>query len=242
MKRYHHRVVDAVVGVGEGILSAHLRLGYFQEIPEHLRRVIWNPAVVDGIGPDYVKPSLTGEPLTFGYLGRINIEKGVGTLLGASRRLPANGWKLLIAGREASAADNMRSLAQGLPVEFLGFVSPRELFDRIDVLVVPSIWAEPLPRSILEAYAAGVPVIGANSGGIPDLIGMANKDWLFPAANAVALAEIMHRVMLRGRSLLPPRLAFQHVLAKTEPSKVVQQYDELYAELWPSGLRAHAFC
>ncbi len=231
MKSYHQRAVNAVVGVGAGILSAHLGLGYFKNVPERFRRVIWNPAVVEGIGPDYSKPSLEGRPLTFGYLGRINVEKGVGTLLTACQKLPQTGWKLLVAGREASEADNMRHLAANLPVEFLGFVPTRQLLDEIDILVVPSIWAEPLPRTILEAYAAGVPVIGADSGGIPDLIGAGNRDWLFAPADADALCTLMQRAVSRGRACLPGRRDFEHVIEQTVPSRVAQRYDDLYQSL-----------
>ena len=80
MKEKHHHCVDAVVGVGAGILQSHLDLGYFPHVPSHHRRVIWNSVVVEGLGQDYVKPSMAGKPLTFGYLGRINIEKGVGVI------------------------------------------------------------------------------------------------------------------------------------------------------------------
>ena len=231
MKAQHHQAVQAVVGVGAGILQTHLDMGYFAHVPQRLRRVIWNPAVVEGIGADYVKPSLDGQPLTFGYLGRINVEKGVGTLIDACRTLSPGAWKLLIAGREASEKESMREQAAGLPIDFVGFVSPRELFDRIDVLVVPSIWAEPLPRTILEAYAAGVPVIGADSGGIPDLIGAANRDWLFPPGDAAALSAAMARVMAQGRGSLPGRSAFSHIVGETEPSKVAHRYLQLYDEL-----------
>lgn len=229
MKSVHHRAVDAVVGVGKGILDSHIAMGYFEHVPPALRRVIWNPAVVDGVAPDHRRPSREGEPLTFGYLGRINVEKGVGTLLDAGRALPPQGWRLLVAGKEANEGESLRPRAEGLPVEFLGFVHPRELFDRIDVLVVPSIWSEPLPRTILEAYAMGVPVIGADSGGIPDLIGPGNADWLFPPGDATALAARMQRVMAAGRGALPGAADFAGVVAETTPAKVVQRYDDLYA-------------
>jgi glycosyltransferase involved in cell wall biosynthesis len=220
MKYYHQRAVDAVVGVGAEILQTHVKLGYFKHVEERFRRVIWNAAVVDGIGSSYVKPSLDGRPLTFGYLGRINVEKGVGTLLAACRSLPAAGWRLLIAGKEASEADNMRDLAVGLPIDFLGFVPTRQLLEEIDVLVVPSIWAEPLPRTVLEAYAAGVPVIGANSGGIPDLIGSENRKWLFPPGDAGALADLMRTVIEGGRAVLPRAEDFLHIVTDTTPAKV----------------------
>jgi len=231
MKAVHHQRVDAVVGVGAGILQSHLDMGYFAHVPESLRRVIWNPAVVEGVGPGYVRPPPNGRPMTFGYLGRINVEKGVGTLLDACRMLPADGWRLLVAGKEPSASESLQPMAAGLPVDFMGFVPPRNLFDQIDVLVVPSIWAEPLPRTILEAYAMGVPVIGADSGGIPDLIGPTNRDWLYSPGNAAALAAHMQRVILQGRDALPGMASFASVLAETTPPTVAHRYLALYDDV-----------
>lgn len=228
MKEKHHHCVDAVVGVGAGILQSHLDLGYFPHVPSHHRRVIWNPAVVEGIGQDYVKPSMAGKPLTFGYLGRINIEKGVGVMLDACRMLPAEGWRLIVAGKEPSESESLKPRAAGMPVDFVGFIQPKELFDQIDVLIVPSIWAEPLPRTILEAYAAGVPVIGADSGGIPDLIGVDNTDWLYPPNDAAALQAHMLRVMQTGREALPGKDRFLHVLSETTPPQVANRYLDLY--------------
>ena len=122
-------------GVGAGILQSHLDLGYFPQVPSHHRRVIWNPAVVEGIGSDYVKPSMEGKPLTFGYLGRINIEKGVGVMLDAFRMLPEQGWRLIVAGKEPSESESLKPRAAGMPVDFVGFVQPKDLFDQIDVLI-----------------------------------------------------------------------------------------------------------
>lgn len=234
MKARHHRAVDAVVGVGAGILQSHLDMGYFAHVPAALRRVIWNPAVVEGVDERYTRPLRGGQPLTFGYLGRINMEKGVGTLLDACARLPAGDWRVLVAGREATHEAPLQARAAGLPVDFIGFVPPRDFFERIDVLVVPSLWAEPLPRTILEAYAAGVPVLGADSGGIPDLIGPQQRDWLFPPGDDEVLARRMARVLALGRAALPGREAFLPVVRDTAPDKVARRYQQLYDDV-----RAH---
>jgi len=232
-KREHHRHVSAVVGVGAGILQTHLDHGYFGHVPEALRRFIWNPAVLDGPLDASLKP-VTGRPLTFGYIGRINVEKGVGTLLRACRALPQDGWKLIIAGKSPLPDDPLMKMAEGLPVEFIGFVPAADFFSRIDALVVPSVWAEPLPRTILESYAAGVPVLGSRSGGIPDLIGHHNKEWLFTPDSDVELAIHMKRLILDGRSKLPTRSTFESVLSETTPTKVVERYADLYGAVLAS--------
>lgn len=228
-KKYqHHKHVRAVVGVGSEILQSHVNMGYFGQVPKPQRRVIWNAAVVDGIDAAYQKPNLEGQPFTFGYLGRINIEKGVGTLIEAAKLLPKQGWKIIIAGKSVPGDESMEKLAEGLPIAFAGFIQPKDFFDKIDVMIAPSIWPEPLPRTILESYAAGVGALGSKSGGIPDLIGSDNTDWLFEPGNAVELAQKMLALMTKGRPSLPSRLDFEHVLVETTPKVVATRYLDLY--------------
>jgi glycosyltransferase involved in cell wall biosynthesis len=134
--------------------------------------------------------------------------------------------------------DKFVSAAKGLPISFPGFIPPRSFFDQIDCLIVPSIWPEPLPRTILESYAAGVPSIGARSGGIPDLIGFENNDWLFEPDKASELADRMMRVITIGRGALPTREDFSAVLSETTPQLVARRYQALYNEVLGSRRRA----
>lgn len=227
-KRPRHKLVAAVAAVGRETLDIHLRRGWFAHVPEARRRVIWNPAVVDGAGPGYVRPSREGQPFTFGYLGRINEEKGVGTLIDAAKLLAPGNWRVVIAGKANNSLAPFEARAAGLPVEFPGFIDPRMFFESIDVMVAPSIWAEPLPRTILEACAMGVPTIGARSGGIPDLVGHDNADWLFSPGDAADLAGRMAYAMQTGRAGLPGRADFAHVLDETQPPTVARRYLDLY--------------
>jgi glycosyltransferase involved in cell wall biosynthesis len=230
-KKAHHQYVDAVAGVGTEILERHVEMGYFGHVPPHLRRVIWNAALVEGAGPSYQLPSREGKPFTFGYLGRIDIDKGVGTVLDACRRLAPGGWEVKIAGRAATGLEPFERMATDMPVEFVGFQPPKEFFESIDVLIVPSIWAEPLPRTILESYAVGVPVIGSDSGGIPELIGSEKTDWLFAPGNDAELAERMMAIMAKGRDALPRRPSFEHVLSETTPQMVAERYLAFYDDV-----------
>ena len=60
-------------------------------------------------------------------------------------------------------------------------------------MVLPSEWYENAPMSIMEAYALERPVIGANIGGIPELIRENETGLLFPSGNVEALAECLRR-------------------------------------------------
>jgi glycosyltransferase involved in cell wall biosynthesis len=225
-KQFDQRLVSAVTAVGSEVLSRHLGYGFFKSVPEHLRRVIWNTAKVEGVDADYVRAPRTG-PLTFGYLGRISPEKGVDVLLRAARLLPPTGWRLLIAGSAPGDLAPFHELAKGLPVEFIGFQQPKMLFDRIDVLVAPSLWAEPLGRTVLEAYQAGVPVIGSRSGGIAEII--ADEDWLVEPGDVSGLAARM--TALIGNAPPGPPAGRARVMARTTPEAVAQGFADLYAAL-----------
>ena len=224
-KQFDQRLVSTVTAVGEEVLARHLRYGFFRHVPPGRRRVIWNTAQVEGIGRDYAKPPLGG-PITFGYLGRLSPEKGVDTLLQAARLLPPTGWRLLIAGAALGPIAPYQALADGLPVDFIGFQAPKALFDAIDVLVAPSLWAEPLGRTVLEAYQAHVPVIGARSGGIAEII--ADDAWLVPPGDVAALAARMRQVLEDGRAGSPA--GRDRVVARTTPQAVARAFADVYAE------------
>jgi glycosyltransferase involved in cell wall biosynthesis len=64
----------------------------------------------------------------------------------------------------------------------------------LDVLVVPSIWAENSPLVIHEAFLAGVPVIASDIGGIPELVTHEVNGLLFPVGDVDALARALQRV------------------------------------------------
>jgi glycosyltransferase involved in cell wall biosynthesis len=77
-----------------------------------------------------------------------------------------------------------------------------EVYSRFDVVVVPSLWPENSPLVIHEAFMAGVPVVAARIGGIPELVSDGVNGVLYDPASPDALAEL-----LRGLVLRPDRIA-----------------------------------
>ncbi len=225
-KGLDQRRVSAVTAVGQEVLRRHLELGFFHHVPQALRRVIWNTAEIEGVSPDYVRPQRSEGPFVFGYLGRISPEKGVETLLKACRLLPAEGWRLVVGGSAPGSMAPIHALAEGLPVSFSGFVEPKAFFEQVDVLVTPSLWAEPLGRTVLEAYRVGVPVLGSATGGIAELID--DAEWLSPAGDVEALGERMSWVLERGREALPPPGRFERVVSATGRQVVADRFVDVY--------------
>ncbi len=80
----------------------------------------------------------------------------------------------MIAG-EGPDDSRLRGLAAGADVRFTGHLTRRDLAAlrrRAAVVLAPSRWEEPCPYSVLEALAAGVPVLASDRGGLPEVVGV----------------------------------------------------------------------
>ncbi len=105
----------------------------------------------------------------FAYVGRLSAEKGVKTLVLAAKKA---GVRLKIAG-DGPLRASLEELARNAHVEFLGNLDAErvaELLRDASASVLPSECFENNPLSIIESLCAGTPVIGADIGGIPELI------------------------------------------------------------------------
>lgn len=122
------------------------------------------------------------------FLGRLSIEKGLHTLLKAATSKPQ--FKLVIIGDGPLRLDLEKKYSAN-HIKFLGFLPWQEiekLLGRAKFMVLPSEWYENNPLSIIESLALGTPVLGANIGGIPELINN-NNGRLFEPGNVNELAS-----------------------------------------------------
>ena len=131
-----------------------------------------------------------GKP--FVYLGRLSYNKGVGTFIKAVAKAGVKAW-IVGAGHEEQ---EFRHLAAELnaDVEFLGYKTGEAMAEMVRgarAMVLPSEWYENAPMSVLEAYALERPVIGAEIGGIPELIKVGETGDLFSSGDVQALAETL---------------------------------------------------
>ena len=142
-----------------------------------------------------------GGPIRIGIIGRIAAEKGQLEFVEAARLLAADapGCSFIVCGAplfsDPDYAAGVRSAAVGLPIEFLGWRDDvSSILAGLDLLVVPSSPIEAIPRVILEAYSAGVPVVAYRTGGIPEVVEHARTGWLVdptPEALATQLRELL---------------------------------------------------
>ncbi|HEY4366347.1 MAG TPA: glycosyltransferase family 4 protein [Steroidobacteraceae bacterium] len=140
-----------------------------------------------------------GTALTIGFMGRLEQIKGIEVLLSAMRDVPRSSITLLVAGAgdPAYVADVVARFEQ-TNIHFLGFVAPEAFFRRIDALVVPSIWEEPLGRVIFEGFSYGVPAIVSRRGGMPEIVEDGVTGFIVEPGKPTVLADLLNDLVRRG--------------------------------------------
>jgi len=149
--------------------------------------------VYNGVSEPRPPGSRPSGPPRVGCIGRISAEKGQREFLAAAseihRAVPACRFFIygspLFSDAAAMRYDaKVRAEAAALPIEFPGWVADvYAALANLDLLLVPSAAHEATTRVILEAFAAGVPVIALRSGGIPEVI-CAGTDGLLAGSTA----------------------------------------------------------
>jgi len=134
------------------------------------------------------------------YIGRLSREKGVHELLDAWKLVKPSDSSLLLMGdgpEEKALADRIR-LENIRNVELVGFVpkgTQEAVWARSAFSVVPSIWEDPLPTVIFEAWEHGRPVIATNVGGNQETIVHGVNGLKVEMANPSQLAEAIDTLL-----------------------------------------------
>jgi len=233
MEQYIYRTVIGAIAGNREAVDVLRRKGFRREI-----------AVIPQFGVDperYAPPANRPSRSQFaiGFAGRLVEEKGLLVLLDAVHRLAGN-WQLRILGRgplEAVLQERIQTLGLEPRVRLEGVLPSAKMpgfYRELDVLVLPSLtrpnWKEQFGRVLIEAMACAVPVIGSDSGEIPNVIDDAGL--ICPEGDAAALARALsslsrspdkrHELGVRGR---------KRVLQKFTHRRVARHTAEFYRRL-----------
>ena len=114
------------------------------------------------------------------FTGRITPEKGVKELVESLKNISNQNYKLLILGSalnelktKTKYQEEIENIVQTISskVIFTGFIKYEEInkfYSIADIAVLPSIWDDPAPLTVIESLVSGLPIITTNSGGIPE--------------------------------------------------------------------------
>ncbi len=182
------RYVDVYLAISEEVRTNHLDLGLDPE------RVVVKPNFTPDPGPRSQPPSASN---TVVFVGRLAPGKGVETLLeawGHGGAAPA-GLELEIIGQGPLQAELESMAPPG--VRFVGYLPLEEVERRLleaRALVFPSDWLEPFGLVVIEAMAAGLPLVGTTRGVAPEALGSVAPELLVPAADAPAMRVAIDRL------------------------------------------------
>jgi glycosyltransferase involved in cell wall biosynthesis len=177
------------------------------------------------------------EAPVIGTVGRLNEVKRQDLLLRAFVRVNEE-WpaaRLLIVG-DGPQRNSLQELTTRLGIDgavhFAGYQSQPERYLRAMDVFALSSQMEGLPLALLEAWAAGLPVVSSSVGGIPDLIDHGRSGLLFPAGDEAALADLLGQ-LLRDTNLARAMgdAGRQEVFARYSLQRMAGDYQQHYLEL-----------
>ena len=136
----------------------------------------WSEKEIDYI-PNFIETKSLDPNFTPGkyfiYIGRLSDEKGIATLILAFKKIIFKDKRLFVVGDGPIKSKLEGICKDNKNITFTGYLSGiglKEITKNSLAVIVPSEWYENAPLSILEAFALGKPVIGAEIGGIPEMI------------------------------------------------------------------------
>jgi glycosyltransferase involved in cell wall biosynthesis len=214
--------------------SAFARDTYQRTIgtPEGLVRCVFN-----GVTAGEFDPVVRADDATdLIYVGEFRHIKGADLLIGAVAKLRAGGRPVTLTlagdGEESERLKaQVQQLGLGEAVRFIGHVKARYGFSKGSLLVVPSR-GDSMPYVVIEAAAAGIPMVAANVGGIPEIFGP-HGDALFPS-NTAAMADAIEAALkdpaaAKERAKLLRERIFMYFSQKAMVEGVVAGYRDAFA-------------
>ena len=191
------RVASAALA---GMVTLHRGLGTWQNkvtryiaLNEFCRRKFIEgglPAQCIAVKPnfaDFAAPAVVDRE-GFLFVGRLSAEKGINVLLGAAKTISDTGIRIAGTGPEAACLENEKSITA---LGVLSGESVRSEMSRAIALVLPSICYENFPRTLVEAFGCGLPVIASRIGALAELIEDRVTGLLFEPGNSQDLADKM---------------------------------------------------
>lgn len=230
---------DAAVVVSESTRELCVRrLGMARD----KTRVILNGIPTEKFAVERAQPGSQRPRIRFGTVGRLVPAKDHLTLVGAFARMLADipqaelhilgdgPLRAPIEGRVTQLGMQSRVRLHGASQDVAGFLS------KLDLFVLSSV-TEGLPVAILEAMAAGLPIVSTRVGGVPEVAPEGSVAWFCPPREADALAAAMREAATSPALAAMGRAAFELARAGFGIREMWSQYQTLFHDLC---LRNHA--
>jgi glycosyltransferase involved in cell wall biosynthesis len=222
--RRFYEMVDAFISPSRFLMSKITEMGFQM----HCRYI---PNVVS---LQQKSSAIAADPPQILYFGRLVEEKGIHLLIEAMKGIRAT---CLIVGRgpRKKALQTQAARNPDASIQFLDhqpFSALAAIIRRSAMVVIPSIWHENNPFSIIESFSLGVPVVAARIGGIPELVIDQESGLLFTAGSSGDLrAKIMLLLKKPALGWELARKARLHLERNFQPDRHCEELLGLYREV-----------
>lgn len=215
--------VDAVVGISKFILKRFLDFQYFTKAKKY---VVYNSRNIPA--PSMPKAREVGQALRIGYIGTLAEKKGIEWLINQFGQLELDATLIIAGGGQAAYESHLRATTRNPKISFIGYVDPAKFYEQIDVLVVPSLWQEPLGMVAIEALANHIPVIANAIGGLQETVIHEHNGLLCHDQELNSLGDAIKRLIqdveLYNQLVKNTRLSVALILSK---ERMINEYLEV---------------
>ena len=224
-------MADAIVAPSQFLCSMFERNGFTKGVIRHVPYGV-DPGRLGGRRKEW---SLDGKHrLEIGYVGSVTEHKGLHVLIPAARAIADDRWHLHIHGSMETHPEyskRVRQLAEDdARITYHGSFKPADLggvLERLDLLVVPSLWYENTPFSILEAQMVHLPVLASDVGGITESIEHGRSGYLFQVGSIQALTEALRDIVAAPEQLAEMKFGGGALTLDDN----LDDFEKLYAEI-----------
>jgi glycosyltransferase involved in cell wall biosynthesis len=219
--------IDAVVGISQYIIDKIEKEKCFDK---SLKKVIYNARIIPDSNTNNRQIS-TSDTITFGFIGRLVPPKGIQWIIEQFKNLHSDRILLKIAGQGSDSYMSFLKYisADDKRISFIGYISSKEFYSQIDVLIVPSLWNEPLGMVAVESCSYHIPVITSGAGGLKEIIIDGYNGLHCDASNPKSLLDAINRI-INDRSLLKQlsdnaRISVSSFL---DTDRLIREYEDIY--------------
>ncbi len=188
-------LVDVFIAPSKFLRKEHIQFGIDE------KKIVYSDYGFDMKPFENIK-RINSDVLRFAFIGTPSPHKGLSTLIMAFNSLPENiTAELHVYGDLEVFSEytkELKKLAQHRKIKFCGKFDNNtisDIYSKIDVLIVPSLWFENSPLTIHESFMAGIPVITSDFGGMRELVIDGRNGFLFERGNSGSLRKVIMKII-----------------------------------------------